>query len=145
MASPPSALRKALPFLAAAGIGAAIVLTASGAFAASKPAPPPPTPAELSKKAETLLAQSGFQFVPSNLTLITIDAIDLVPIVVGALNALSWAATQKGLGRSVLVPMQYLDGKDHSYGGNGLPTHVLAVMPQDALGLVQAGLYAEWR
>lgn len=128
--------KKALPFLAI-GVGAAILFASSSAAAA----PSVDGPAQLSNKAAALLSRSGFAFAPSNLTLLTLDAINLVPLEAGAPSAMTWAATQKNLGRSILVPIQLLDGKDH---GNGMPTSVLAVLPADAKNLLMTGLYAEW-
>lgn len=135
--------KKAFPFLL---VGGAVLLFAGVAGAKTKQPSPldPATKKALSAKAGVLLAKKGFDLVPSAIAYVNLDAITLKDLDVGAAPAITWAQIQRGLGRSVLVPVQFVDGKNYPFGGSGLPTRVLALGQKDADALTSSGLYVEW-
>jgi hypothetical protein len=123
------------------GIGIAAVIAV---VAATRVASAAPSADELTKRARTLLASRGFVFVPSAVSVLVLDTIGLVALADGAVPASTWAQTQHGLGRRVLVPIQFVDGERYPYGGSGMPSNVIAVLPKNAPGLLGTGLYVEY-
>jgi hypothetical protein len=138
-----ASIKKAIPFLL---VGGAILLFAGVASAKAKSAAPLDAAAKkaLSAKAGALLAAKGFDLVPSAIALVNLDAITLKDLEPAAPAAITWAQIQRGLGRSVLVPLQFVDGKKYPFGGSGLPTRILALGATDAAILTSGGLYIEW-
>lgn len=132
--------------LIALGLGAGFLFAASSASAKTKPVPPPlPNPQPpLSDKVKALLASRGYEGLPSFVMTVSLDAVTLVPLADGAKTALSWADAHKASGHSVVVPVQFVDGKKRPYGDVGLPQNVLAVSAKDAKSLTDSGLFVEY-
>lgn len=124
----------AFKYLAAAALGALLLVAVSNASAA-------PSATDLGKKAKALLSQKGFHHVLTADA--NVDAIGLEDPSTSSPTALEWASSEVTSGRTVLVPAQFVDGKDRPYGGSGLPTEVLGLLPADAASLLQTGLYVE--